>query len=43
MEANGGAIDKNRSDVLGYVETCVACHGPSSILPVGEVHTALNE
>jgi OmcA/MtrC family decaheme c-type cytochrome len=43
MEALGGAIDKNRSDVLGYVENCVACHGPGSILPVGEVHTALNE
>jgi OmcA/MtrC family decaheme c-type cytochrome len=43
MEALGGAIDKNRSAVLSYVENCVACHGPGSILPVGEVHTALNE
>ena len=42
MEDNGGAINKNRIDVLNFVETCSVCHGAGSSHAVEVVHTALN-
>jgi len=41
MESNGGSINKNRIDVLNFVETCSVCHGAGSSHAVEVVHTAL--
>jgi len=45
MEANGGAINSNRSTVLTQnpVESCTACHGSGRDYAVETVHTALDD